>query len=116
VGQNSTIIHSAYNNSNVQQLKMYQKPKAGGWMESGASNANSGQKSGGVNSTNITNNAATKISKSQITKAVIKPGTSAATQGDHTRSGIRGQLFMSDSNNDANTSQPGPMSSDNTQV
>jgi hypothetical protein len=43
VGQNSTIIHSAYNNQNRQHLKLYSKPKAGGWIGD-ASQTNSGSK------------------------------------------------------------------------
>lgn len=102
VGQNSTIIHQAYNNSNMQQLKVNQKPIAGGWMEQSHPNItnagvnNSGLQNSSKKSHNKTmqqslsnNNKNSKISKSQINKFMIKPGTSTGNSGENSKNQIR---------------------------
>ena len=83
--------------------------------QSTAVNTNSGQKpnNGGIISSN--NTTSSKISKSQISKAMIKPGTSAGTSGEGARGGIRGQLLINDSNNESRGPNQEPLSSDNIQ-
>jgi len=76
---------------------MYQKPKAGGWMEQNSATNNSGQKQFSTNTA-----AAAKISKSQINKAMIKPATAAGTSGVGSRGAVKGQIFINDSNNESN--------------